>query len=241
MNNVLVLRDIQKSFRQRKVLKSISLDIGVGEIVGLLGPNGAGKSTAFNVIAGLLKPDQGSIELLGTEVAGAPLNKRAALGLGYLAQEPTVFRHLSALDNLAAVLQLQGATRSQSKEGAHNLLDRYGLLHLAQSYGYQLSGGERRRLEMIRALIPQPKIMLLDEPFAGVDPIAIKELRSHLVAIKNEGISILLTDHNVREALKICDRAYLIADGTIFAAGAPSSIASNEEARAMYLGDDFTL
>jgi lipopolysaccharide export system ATP-binding protein len=241
MSAVLSAQRLSKTFRRRQVVRDVSFDVAAGEIVGLLGPNGAGKTTSFNMVAGLIPPDDGSVLLAGVDLRRLPLYRRAQLGLGYLPQEPTVFRGLSVRDNFHAVLEAQGLDRATCRERAGKLIEAYNLKHVAESLGSQLSGGERRRVEMARTLIPDPKVVLLDEPFAGVDPIAVGEIKGFITAIRARGIGVLLTDHNVRETLGICDRAYIISDGKILLAGTPPEIVANEMARKTYLGEDFEL
>lgn len=241
MGAVLYARNLSKAYRRRKVVRDVSFEVRPGEIVGLLGPNGAGKTTSFNIVAGLLRPDAGTVTLGEHELGQLPLYLRARLGLGYLPQEPTVFRGLTVRQNLLAILEAQQHSTKICQERAQALLQRYNLTHVASNLGAQLSGGERRRLEMARTLITQPEVLLLDEPFAGVDPIAVAEIRGFIRGVRDSGIGVLLTDHNVRETLGICDRAYLISEGKILLAGSPQEIVSNEEARRTYLGQDFRL
>ncbi len=245
MGTALLAKNLRKSYRRRRVVADVSFEVQPGEIVGLLGPNGAGKTTSFNIVAGLLQSDGGSVTLGSHELAGLPLWRRARLGLGYLPQEATVFRGLSARENLLAVLEAQPAQRfakaAARRDHADAVLAQYNLLHVADSLGAALSGGERRRLEMARALLPDPQVLLLDEPFAGVDPIAVAEIRTFIQQVRDRGIGVLLTDHNVRETLRICSRAYLIAEGRIVLAGTPSQMVQNAAARQSYLGEDFKL
>ncbi len=232
---------LSKSFRRRKVVRDVSFEVRPGEIVGLLGPNGAGKTTSFNIVAGLLPPDDGRVRLGELELAHEPLYRRARLGLGYLPQEPTVFRGLTVLENLVAIYEGQGLGRAECTKRATELIARFGLSHVTGNLGSQLSGGERRRVEMARTLIPSPKFVLLDEPFAGVDPIAVGEIRGFIEGMRSEGIGVLVTDHNVRETLRICDRAYIISEGAILLSGTPQAIVADEKARRTYLGQDFKL
>lgn len=245
MGATLVAKHLRKSYRRRHVVADVSFAVEPGEIVGLLGPNGAGKTTSFNIVAGLLRGDAGSVTLGAHELANMPLWRRARLGLGYLPQEATVFRGLSARENLLAVLEAQPGQRRVAsggmREHADAVLAQYNLLHVADSLGAALSGGERRRLEMARALLPDPQVLLLDEPFAGVDPIAVAEIRGFIQRVRDRGIGVLLTDHNVRETLGICSRAYLIAEGRIVLAGTPEEMVQNAAARQSYLGEDFKL
>jgi lipopolysaccharide export system ATP-binding protein len=245
MGATLVAKNLRKSYRRRQVVADVSFEVQPGEIVGLLGPNGAGKTTSFNIVAGLLRGDAGSVTLGPHELARLPLWRRARLGLGYLPQEATVFRGLSARENLLAVLEAQPTQRwskaATRRDHADAVLAQYNLLHVADSLGAALSGGERRRLEMARALLPDPQVLLLDEPFAGVDPIAVAEIRIFIQRVRDRGIGVLLTDHNVRETLGICSRAYLIAEGRIVLAGTPEEMVQNAAARRNYLGEDFKL
>jgi lipopolysaccharide export system ATP-binding protein len=232
---------LSKAYRRRKVVKDVTFEVQPGEIVGLLGPNGAGKTTSFNMVAGLLRADGGKVTLGEKDLGGLPLYRRARLGLGYLPQESTVFRGLTVRQNLLAVLEAQGLGAAVCQGRAITMLARYNLTHVAENLGSQLSGGERRRLEMARTLVPEPQVLLLDEPFAGVDPIAVAEIKGFIQAVRDGGIGVLLTDHNVRETLGICDRAYLISEGRILLAGTPQQIVDNAEARRTYLGQDFKL
>ncbi|MCK5687899.1 LPS export ABC transporter ATP-binding protein, partial [Myxococcota bacterium] len=227
--------------RKRQVVKDVSLNVSKGEIVGLLGPNGAGKTTSFSIIAGLVPAESGRVILLGQDLGDMPLYKRARAGLGYLAQESTIFRGLTVAENFAVVYQSLGLSKKEVSKKVDVLLERYGLSHVRDNQGSQLSGGEKRRVEMARTLIPEPKVVLLDEPFAGVDPITISEIRHFIEAIREEGIGVLITDHNVRETLGTCDRAYLISEGEILVSGTPEVIVAHPEARSAYLGEDFEL
>ena len=232
---------LSKSFRKRQVVKDVSLGLQGGEIVGLLGPNGAGKTTTFGCILGLLRPDSGRIVLDGHEITSLPMYLRARRGLGYLPQEASVFRKMSVEDNLLAILETLGLPSGEMKERAAALLDEFGLSHLARQKGSTLSGGERRRLEIARALTTSPSFILLDEPFAGIDPIARSDLQRVVAHLKQRGLGILITDHNVRETLQITDRAYIIAEGGILESGPPDELASNPKVRKVYLGDQFQL
>ncbi len=238
---ILVAANLSKSYRRRRVVRDVSFEVLPGEIVGLLGPNGAGKTTSFNIVAGLLPPDAGIVRLADHELGSLPLYRRARLGLGYLPQEPTVFRGLSVRENFTAIYQAQGAARAKAEHAADALIERFHLSHVRDNLGSQLSGGERRRVEMARTLIPNPQVVLLDEPFAGVDPIAVSEIRGFVETMRQGGIGVLLTDHNVRETLRICDRAYIISEGAILLAGTPETIVADETARQTYLGQDFKL
>ena len=230
--------DLHKRFRRREVVRGVSLEVHSGEIVGLLGPNGAGKSTAFNMVAGLLPMDSGSVLLGEIALGRLPLYRRARLGLGYLPQDSTVFRGLSAEDNLMVALE---AKKNGVDPRAHvgKVLRDFNLQHVSKNVGSQLSGGERRRVEMARTLINTPKIVLLDEPFAGVDPIAVAEIKGFIRSMRDAGIGVLLTDHNVRESLEICDRAYLISEGQILLSGTPETITGDPRAQEVYFGADF--
>ncbi len=230
-----------KKYRQRTVVKGVSVEVNQGEIVGLLGPNGAGKTTTFYMIVGLIKPFDGHVYLEDREITEMPMYKRAQQGIGYLAQEASVFRHLSVEDNLNAVMEFTDLTKQQRKEKLESLLDEFGLQHIRKSKGIQLSGGERRRTEIARALAVDPKFILLDEPFAGVDPIAVEDIQSIVAKLKEKNIGILITDHNVHETLTITDRAYLLFEGSILKAGTAEELAADEHVRKVYLGKNFEL
>ena len=232
---------LSHSYNRRQVVKNVSFEVNPGEIVGLLGPNGAGKTTSFNLATGLLPLREGQVSLGQAELGHLPLYKRALLGLGYLPQESTIFRGMNVEDNFRAILDAQQSTTKEKQQTCEDLIQRFNLGHVRKNLGSELSGGERRRVEMARALINQPSILLLDEPFAGIDPIAVSDIRKFIVNIQNDGIGILITDHNVRETLSICDRAYLISDGKILLTGTPEQIVANPEARATYFGEDFVL
>lgn len=234
---------LRKTYSGRPVVCSVSMTVGEREIVGLLGPNGAGKTTSFYMIAGLVRPDQGSIHLLGKDVTGAPMQKRAKMGLGYLPQEESIFRTLSVWDNLMAVLETRrDLTRQQRHEKAESLLERFKIQKIRKSQAIALSGGEKRRLTIARSLCMDPGILMLDEPFSGVDPIAINDIQEIISELREvDGLSILITDHNVRETLKIVDRAYLLLEGEVVMDGTREEIAHNEMAKKHYLGADFTL
>ncbi len=231
-----------KAYRGRRVVDGVGFEVRPGEVVGLLGPNGAGKTTSFNVVVGLVRPEAGTVSLAGEALSGRPMHERARKGLGYLPQEPSVFRKLTVRQNLLAVLELDKALSKADREArATQLLAEFGLGKVEHSLGEQLSGGERRRTEIARCLIPRPRFMLFDEPFAGVDPINVGELQKEIARLRDKGLGILITDHNVRDTLRICDRAYIIAAGRIIEEGTPAQIASSERARALYLGENFTL
>ncbi len=228
-----------KSFRGRRVVDSVTFTVSRGEIVGLLGPNGAGKTTTFRMVMGILKPDMGKILFEGKDVSGLPMYRRVRLGIGYLAQEPSIFRKLTVKENILIVLEAMGMRRRERREKLAALLDEFGLSHLEKSRAGSLSGGERRKLEIARALALSPRLLLLDEPFSGVDPIAVSALREIIRGLCNRGIGILLTDHNVRDTLRTTDRAYIMKDGTILVHGTASELTRNELAREHYLGDYF--
>jgi lipopolysaccharide export system ATP-binding protein len=230
-----------KSFRSRKVVKGVSVEVAAGEVVGLLGPNGAGKTTIFDMIVGLTQPDEGIITLNGEPITALPMFKRARNGIGYLPQESSVFRRLSVQDNILAILEMLDYSRSERAERVDALLNELDLGHIRTSMAYALSGGERRRLEITRALATNPTFMLLDEPFAGIDPIAVADIQQIITRLKDKGIGILITDHNVQETLSITDRAYIINEGLVLEAGSPDTIVKSETARAVYLGERFTL
>ena len=233
---------LKKSYRSRQVLQDVSVEVDTGEVVGLLGPNGAGKTTCFYLIVGLIPADRGRIELKGRDITLLPMHARAGAGLSYLAQEPSVFRKLSARDNILAILQTRrDLSRSQQRERCERLLEELGIAHVGNSLALSLSGGERRRLEIARALAVDPVVMLLDEPFAGVDPIAVGDIKSIVSHLRDRNIGVLITDHNVRETLDICDRGYIISSGTVIAAGSPSDLLSNRQVREVYLGADFAM
>ena len=230
-----------KSYRNRTVVNEVSINVKQGEIVGLLGPNGAGKTTTFYMVVGLIKPDAGEVFLDDKEITKLPMYKRAQLGIGYLPQEASVFRKLSVEDNLLAVLEMTDLTKAQQREKLETLLDEFRLHHVRKNNGDSLSGGERRRTEIARALAVDPKFILLDEPFAGVDPIAVEDIQAVVARLKYRNIGILITDHNVNETLSICDRAYLLIEGKIFQHGTAEELAEDEQVRRLYLGRNFEL
>lgn len=232
---------IEKSYRGRKVVNGISLEVNQGEIVGLLGPNGAGKTTSFYMIVGLVKPNGGNIFLDNEEITNYPMYQRAQNGIGYLAQEASVFRKLSVEDNILSVLQLTKLSKKAQLEKMEELLEEFGLNHIRKNRGDLLSGGERRRTEIARALATSPKFVLLDEPFAGVDPVAVEDIQRIIAHLKNKNIGILITDHNVQETLAITDKTYLMFEGKILKAGSPEELAQDEMVRKVYLGQNFEL
>jgi len=236
---ILSARDISKSYRGRKVVNNISIEVNQGEIVGLLGPNGAGKTTSFYMIVGIIKPEQGDIFLDKEVISTYPMYQRAQKGIGYLAQEESVFRKLSVEDNILGVLEFSELSKNQQKEKAEQLMEEFGLINIRKSRGDLLSGGERRRTEIARALANNPNFLLLDEPFAGVDPIAVEDIQSIISVLKNKNIGILITDHNVQETLAITDRTYLMFEGKILKEGVPEDLAKDEMVRKVYLGKNF--
>lgn len=233
--------DLTKSYSGRTVVKGVSLEVTSGEVVGLLGPNGAGKTTTFSMVVGLTAPDSGRVLLDGVDVTEDPMYIRARKGIGYLPQEPSIFRGLSVEDNIAAILETLPLDAAARRARRTELLAELGLTPLAKAAAYTLSGGERRRVEITRALVISPKFMLLDEPFAGIDPIAVTDIQKIIFHLKERGIGVLITDHNVRETLRITDRAYIVHDGVIFRSGTPDGLAADEEVKRIYLGADFRL
>ena len=233
--------DIVKKYRQRTVVNHVSIQVEQGEIVGLLGPNGAGKTTSFYIIVGLIKPLQGKVFLDDREITTEPIYRRAQLGIGYLAQEASVFRKLSVEDNILAVLEFTKLTKHQQHEKLESLLSEFGLQNVRRSMGIQLSGGERRRTEIARALATDPNFILLDEPFAGVDPIAVEDIQNIVLKLRTKNIGILITDHNVHETLSITDRAYLLFEGSVLKSGSSTDLANDEHVRRVYLGKNFEL
>ncbi|WP_423130554.1 LPS export ABC transporter ATP-binding protein [Gaoshiqia sp. Z1-71] len=233
--------NIVKKYRKRTVVKGVSFEVNQGEIVGLLGPNGAGKTTSFYMIVGLIQPLSGKIFIDDEEITKLPVYKRAQRGIGYLAQEASVFRKLSIEDNLRAILEMTDYTKAYQKEKMESLLEEFHLTHIRKSKGYQLSGGERRRTEIARALAIDPKFILLDEPFAGVDPIAVEDIQEIVRKLIEKNIGVLITDHNVHETLSITDRSYLLFEGSILKAGTAEDLANDEDVRRVYLGQNFTL
>ncbi|BDD02661.1 LPS export ABC transporter ATP-binding protein [Aureibacter tunicatorum] len=237
----LVADSLVKIYGQRTVVNKVSVEVNQGEIVGLLGPNGAGKTTSFYMIVGLIKPNQGKIYLEDQDITTLPMFKRAKLGVGYLAQEASVFRGLTVEENIKAVLEMTKKTKQEQKEKVEELLEEFSLTHVRKNLGKVLSGGERRRTEIARALAVDPNFVLLDEPFAGVDPIAVEEIQSIVAKLKNKNIGILITDHNVNETLSITDRAYLMFEGKLLKAGSAEELASDPQVRKVYLGQNFEL
>ncbi len=233
--------NLVKIYGKRTVVKGVSFNVKQGEIVGLLGPNGAGKTTSFYMIVGIIKPNEGKVYLDDIDITAYPMYQRAKLGIGYLAQEPSIFRNLSVENNIRVALEFTKLTQKEQNEKLEQLLDEFGLQHIRKSKGIQLSGGERRRTEIARSLAIDPKFMLLDEPFAGIDPIAVEDIQSIIYKLKTKNIGILITDHNVHETLSITDRAYLLIDGKIMKSGSAEDLANDEEVRRLYLGTNFEL
>lgn len=241
MSLIIHTTNLIKSYRNRTVVNQVSVNVKQGEIVGLLGPNGAGKTTTFYMVVGLIKPDEGDVFLNDVNITKMPMYKRAQMGIGYLPQEASVFRKLSVEDNIKAVLEMSRLTKKEQKLRVEALIDEFNLHHVRKNNGDSLSGGERRRTEIARALAVDPKFILLDEPFAGVDPIAVEDIQTVVARLKYRNIGILITDHNVNETLSICDRAYLLIEGKIFKTGTAEELASNEQVRKLYLGTNFEL
>ncbi|OGT78800.1 MAG: LPS export ABC transporter ATP-binding protein [Gammaproteobacteria bacterium RIFCSPLOWO2_02_FULL_52_10] len=240
--SILSVRHLTKSFKKRQIVRDVSLLINSGEIIGLLGPNGAGKTTSFYMIIGIIPCDQGSIYLNNREISALPMDKRARLGLGYLPQEASVFRKLTVAENIMAILQTrENFSAELAQKRLESLLHEFHISHLRDNLGMSLSGGERRRVEIARALAAEPDFLLLDEPFAGIDPISISDIQRTARYLARRGIGVLITDHNVRETLGICDRAYIVIDGQIVREGTPEVILADEQVRSMYLGEQFTL
>jgi lipopolysaccharide export system ATP-binding protein len=243
MEDILTLRseNLKKIYKKRTVVNHVSVNVKQGEVVGLLGPNGAGKTTTFYMIVGMVTPNEGKVFLQDKEISEEPMYKRAKMGIGYLPQEASVFRRLSVEDNIMAILQMMKITEKERKERMEGLLEELSIAHLRKSKGFQLSGGERRRTEIARALASKPSFMLLDEPFAGVDPIAVEDIMTIVHNLKNKGIGILITDHNVHETLSIVDRAYILINGEIFKDGTATDLAEDQDVRKLYLGEKFKL
>jgi len=239
--SILRASGLRKVYRGRAVVDGVDLDLRQGEIVGLLGPNGAGKTTSFYMIVGFITPGAGHVYLDERDISRLPMYKRARLGIGYLPQESSIFRQLTVEQNIMAVLQSRGLSRQERHRRQDELLDLMGVTHIRKNRGYELSGGERRRVEIARALVTEPKFMLLDEPFAGIDPIAVADLQSVVSQLREQGLGVLITDHNVRETLSITNRAYILFEGRIELAGTPAEIVSSDKAREIYLGEKFRL
>jgi lipopolysaccharide export system ATP-binding protein len=237
----LVVSEISKSFKKRQVVKNVSLEVNSGQVIGLLGPNGAGKTTSFYMVVGLINPDEGDIILGGQSITDYPMFQRTRTGLSYLPQEASIFRKLTVRENILVALEAQGVVGASKMERLETLLGEFNLGHIRDSYGYSLSGGERRRVEIARSLAGEPKFLLLDEPFAGIDPIAVGDIQQMILGLKDKGIGILITDHNVRETLGICDFGYILKEGQVQVKGTPEEIASSETARKFYLGENFQL
>ena len=232
---------LKKIYKNREVVKSVSLAMEKGEVVGLLGPNGAGKTTTFYMITGIVRPNHGRVMYNGQEITNLPMYKRARLGLGYLPQEASVFRNLTVEENIVSVLEMRGVPKKERIATMQSLIEEFKLSHVAKSLGYALWGGERRRVEIARTISTNPDFILLDEPFAGVDPIAVEDIQNIIIQLKERGLGVLITDHNVRETLRITERAYIMAEGTILISGTGEQIANDETARRVYLGDNFKL
>ena len=230
-----------KIYGKRRVVSDVSINVKRGEVVGLLGPNGAGKTTSFYMITGMIKPDEGTVYFDGHDITGQPMYRRARLGIGYLPQEASIFRKLTVEDNLKAILETLKISKSEREERLESLLRELNVEHLRKSYGYQLSGGERRRVEVTRSLVTEPSFMLLDEPFAGIDPIAVADLQGIVTKLREKGLGVLITDHNVRETLSITDRAYIMYEGSIKRSGTADDLAGDPEVREIYLGEAFRL
>lgn len=239
--NQIITKHLFKKYKNRQVVNDVSIQVNQGEIVGLLGPNGAGKTTTFYMVVGLIKPNDGNIFINQQDITKLPMYKRAKLGIGYLPQEPSVFRRLSVEDNILAVLEMCNLSTSEIKQKLHSLLEEFNLIKVRKNMGDSLSGGERRRTEIARALATNPQFILLDEPFAGVDPIAVEDIQHIVATLRTKNIGILITDHNVNETLSICDRAYLLIDGKIFQQGTAEELAADDRVRSLYLGTNFEL
>lgn len=239
--SLLKVSEISKTYKQRQVVRGVSFSVESGKVVGLLGPNGAGKTTSFYMVVGLVKPDQGDIQLDGESITQEPMFRRARVGLSYLAQEPSIFRKLTVEENIVVALEAHGYSDARKEERLEKLLQDFRITHIRDNFGYSLSGGERRRVEIARALAGNPKFILLDEPFAGIDPIAVADIQDIIRELKARGIGVLITDHNVRETLGICDHAYILKDGQIQVEGTAQEIANSELAKKFYLGENFKL
>ena len=240
--STLKAKGLAKAYKGRKVVKNVSMQVSAGQVVGLLGPNGAGKTTSFYMIVGLVESDNGEIILNDEDLTLAPMHERARKGIGYLPQEASIFRKLSVYDNIMAILQTRKElSDAEREEKLEHLVEEFNIGHIKDNLGMSLSGGERRRVEIARALAAEPKFILLDEPFAGVDPISVGDIKKIILHLKERGIGVLITDHNVRETLGICDHAYIISEGAVLAAGSPAQIIENEDVRKVYLGDNFRM
>jgi lipopolysaccharide export system ATP-binding protein len=230
-----------KTYRRRRVVDEVSIEVSQGEVIGLLGPNGAGKTTTFYMITGFIRPNAGRVILGEEDITKLPMYKRARKGIGYLSQEPSIFRRMTVEENIMAILQMQKMKRKERHQRLRQLLEELDIAHLAKNKAYTLSGGERRRVEITRALVTEPKFLLLDEPFSGIDPITVEEIQKIIFRLKERGLGMLITDHNVRETLSICDRAYIICDGVILKSGTADFLANDPEAKRIYLGEKFRL
>lgn len=234
-------KDLVKIYKKRTVVNKTSIEVSTGEIVGLLGPNGAGKTTTFYMIVGMIKPNSGYVYFDQKNITGVPMYKRAQMGIGYLPQEASIFRKLSVRDNILAILEMMKLSKKDREEKCDQLMEDFGITHIKDNLGFQLSGGERRRTEIARSLATDPKFILLDEPFAGIDPIAVEDIMNIVANLKNRGIGVLITDHNVHETLSIVDKAYILINGVIFKSGSAQNLAEDEEVRKLYLGEKFKL
>lgn len=240
--SILTAENLAKSYKSRKVVSDVSLTVNSNEIVGLLGPNGAGKTTTFYMVVGLVRQDQGKIIIDGEDISLLPMHNRAQRGIGYLPQEASIFRRLTVYENLMAVLEIRkDLTSQQRQEKADELIEEFNIGHIRDSLGQSLSGGERRRVEIARALAANPKFILLDEPFAGVDPISVSDIKKIITDLRNRGLGVLITDHNVRETLDVCERAYIVGEGKIIATGTPEQVMNDEHVKRVYLGEQFKL
>jgi lipopolysaccharide export system ATP-binding protein len=240
-NSILDVKHLKKQFKNRVVVKDVSFHVESSEVIGLLGPNGAGKTTSFYMVAGLLASDGGDIYLDGVNIKSMPIHKRAELGLGYLPQEASIFRQMTVAENVQAILELKNMSKKEMKKEIDRLLSSLNIEHLRDVNAMALSGGERRRCEIARALANSPRFILLDEPFAGVDPIAVNDIQKVVTFLKDMGIGVIITDHNVRETLRICDRGYIISEGNVLASGVPDELVNNPRVKEVYLGENFTL
>jgi lipopolysaccharide export system ATP-binding protein len=237
----LEVRGITKAYKKRRVVDGIDLELRSGEVVGLLGPNGAGKTTCFYMVIGLVRPDRGQVVFDDEDITNLPMYKRARKGIGYLPQEASIFRKMTVRDNLMAILETLDISAAEREERVNHLLGELRITHIADNYGYALSGGERRRVEIARALVTTPSFILLDEPFAGIDPIAVIDIQNIIIQLKERGIGVMISDHNVRETLGVCDRAYIVNEGKVLETGTPDYIVNSEKAREIYLGENFSL